>query len=205
MSELPFPSEVHAAAAAHGISPALALGLGEGLNLYYSRRSHESPPHWLRVLPPQFPAPLAARLLLPRPVAVAEALASNAHGMLLCTGDWHGLDAIEKWGEDLSRWPAMEGWEASVRMAAGLIETSEGLYRRSYTLFLDEASGWFDGLAAPRALLDEIASEWLDIAARLRRAESLERVGSRVLRMAARESRFWGSILDRFGPNGAER
>ncbi len=194
-----FPGEVEAAAARHAVEPGLAFGLGEGLNLFYSRRAHERPPHLLHVVPPSFEQRLAERLAMPERDAIAAALAGNGYGVMICTGDWHGLDAIEKWGEELSRWPMLEGWEGSVAATASLIETSDGLYRRSYTPFLDRASLYFDGLATPRALLVEIADEWLDVAARLRRGDELERLSSRVLRMASRESRFWGLILDRFG------
>lgn len=196
---LPFPPEVEQAAHRHDLAPALAFGLGEGLNLYYSRRFGEQPPHRLRVVPEGFEARLQARLLMPRQEAMAAALAGNGYGVMVCTGDWHGLDAIEKWGEDLSLWPLADGWEGSVAAATRLIEESDGLYRRSYTAFLDEAALYFDGLESPRALLGEIADDWLAIAAQLRAGTSLERLGSRVLRMASRESRFWGLILDRFG------
>lgn len=196
---VPFPPEVHTAAASHAVDAELAFGLGEGLNLFYSRRAHERPPHLLRVVPPTFEQRLAERLAQPEPEAIAAALAGNGYGVMVCTGDWHGLDAIEKWGEELSRWPLLEGWEQSVATTAALIAASDGLYRRSYALFLDRAMRHFDGLAAPRALLDEIADEWLDVAARLQRGDDLERLSSRVLRMAFRESRFWGLILDRFG------
>ncbi|MDQ4076411.1 MAG: BtrH N-terminal domain-containing protein [Chloroflexota bacterium] len=197
--ERPFPSEVQIAAVNYGIAPGLAFGLGEGLNLYYSRRSDEIPPHRLRVLPPSFEEMLAARLALPEEEAIAAALAGNGYGVMVCTGDWHGLDAIEKWGEELSRWPMMEGWEQSVSETVHFIEESDGLYRRSYVAFLDEAMRYFDGLETPSALLHEIADNWLDIAMRLRRGDFLERLGSRILRMASLESRFWSMILDRFG------
>ncbi len=196
---LRFPPQVEAASRLYDLPPALAFGLGEGLNLYYSRRFGERPPHQLHVLPGTFEARLRERLTLPRQEAIAAALAGNGYGVMVCTGDWHGLDAIEKWGEDLSLWPLAEGWESSITEAARLIEESDGLYRRSYTAFLDEATLYFKGLEAPRAMLGEIADEWLAIAARLRGGDSLERLGSRVLRMASRESRFWGLILDQFG------
>lgn len=198
-----FPLQALTLANTHNISPALAFGLGEGLNLYYRRQWEQSPPHVVHIVPLAFGDKIAERLTLPRHDAISEALAGNAYGMMVCTGDWHGLDAIEKWGEELPFWQNSTGWESSVTAAAGLIEASDGLYRRAYTHFLDEASRYYDGLESPRALLNEIADEWLSIATRLRNGDALERIGARVLRMAGRESRFWGMILDRFG--AAER
>jgi hypothetical protein len=86
-----------------------------------------------------------------------------------------------------------------VEAAATLIEHTDGLYRRAYLQFLAEARSSYAELEAPHALLNEITEDWLGIAARFRAGENLERVGSRVMRMAGRESRFWGMILDRFG------
>jgi hypothetical protein len=194
-----FPPEVESAASRNHISPALAFGLGEGLNLYYSRRPDQMPPHRLRIIPPSWEENLARRVALPREKAIADALVGNAYGVMVCTGDWHGLDAIEKWGEDLSLWPLADGWESSVRAAVDLIQETGGLYRRAYGDFLDEASRLHNGLEQPRALLEEIAGEWLAFAERLHEARDLERLGSRLLRLSARESRFWGMILDRFG------
>jgi hypothetical protein len=195
----PFPPEVESAASRYRISPALAFGLGEGLNLYYSRRPDETPPHRLRIMPPSWEETLARRVAMPRERAIVEALVGNAHGVMVCTGDWHGLDAIEKWGEDLSLWPLVDGWESSVTAAVALIQDTGGLYRSAYGEFLAEASRAHDGLAQPRILMEEIAGEWLAFAGRLREARELERLGSRLLRLSARESRFWGMILDRFG------
>lgn len=194
-----FPAEVEAAAAHHGISTAMAFGLGEGLNLYYSRHPDEPPPHRLRVLPPTFTTRLTERVAQPQNKALPAALAGNGYAVMICTGDWHGLDAIEKWGEDLSCWPLTDGWERSVETTVQFIETSDGLYRRAYAAFLDEAAPHIGSLDGSRTLLHEIADEWLTIATRLRAGDELERLGSRILRMAGRESRFWGQILDRFG------
>nr|MBA3532080.1 DUF4872 domain-containing protein [Ardenticatenales bacterium] len=119
--------------------------------------------------------------------------------VMVCTGDWHGLDAIEKWAEDLSLWPLAPGWESSVAEAVRLIEESDGLYRRSYIGFLNEAMVYFADLEKLCTPLEEIADGWLAIAAQLRAGDDLERLSTRVLRMAARESRFWGLILDQFG------
>jgi len=199
MSDKTFPEQATTLAATHDISPALAFGLGEGLNLYYRRQLVQAPPHLIHVLPLAFGEKLAERLILPRPQAIADALASNAYGVMVCTGDWHGLDAIEKWGEELPFWQNTQGWEQSIIAAATLIEQTDGLYRRAYCHFLNEALPYYNEVAAPRALLNEIADEWLAIATRLRTDDNFERIGSRVLRMASRESRFWGMILDRFG------
>jgi hypothetical protein len=199
MQPMIFPPQAVALATQYKISPALALGLGEGLNLYYRRQMEQIPPHLVHVVPLAFGDKVAERLKMASDRAIAEALAGNAYGVMVCTGDWHGLDAIEKWGEELPFWQSSEGWESSVTAAADLIEQTDGLYRRAYTLFLDEASRYYNGLDAPRTLLNEIADEWLAIAARLRAGDDLERIGARVLRMAGRESRFWGMILDRFG------
>lgn len=189
-----FPAEVKTVARRHGLSPAMAFGLGEGLNLYYSRHVGLAPPHRLHVLPPTFAATVAQRCEQPRPAAIAAALAGNGYGVMRCAGDWHGLDAIEKWGEELPLWPP-----ESVVAATQLIEQSEGLYRRAYGAFLTEAQPHLSGLEEPRALVEEIAGRWLEIAARLRAGYPLERLSRHVLRMAAWESRFWGMILDRFG------
>lgn len=194
-----FPVRVEAAAAQYGISPGLAFGLGEGLNLYYTRRPKLNPPHRLHVLPVAFEEKLTERLLKPRKQAIAAALAGNGYGVMVCTGDWHGLDAIEKWAEDLSRWPMLEGWESSMVATIDLIEESDGLYRRSYTAFLSEAMAYFDGLEKPCQDLMQIADDWLAIAAQLRAGYDLERLSSRLLRMASRENRFWAQILDQFG------
>ena len=197
--DLAFPARVKAAAVQYDISPELAFGLGEGLNLYYSRRPKLRPPHRIHVLPVGFEQKLAERLAQPRQEAIAAALAGNGYGVMVCTGDWHGLDAIEKWGEDLSLWPMLDGWERSIAATADLICESDGLYRRSYTAFLNEAMAYFDGLETARQHLIEIADDWLAIAAQLRAGQNLERLSSRILRMASRESRFWGLILDQFG------
>jgi hypothetical protein len=202
MPDTTFPEQAYALATTHNISPALAFGLGEGLNLYYRRQMEQSPPHLIHILPTTFGEKLPARLAQARPHAIAEALAENAYGVMVCTGDWHGLDAIEKWGEELPFWQNSKGWEHSVTAAADLIEQTDGLYRRAYTHFLDEAQPYYREVADPRLLLNEIAEEWLAIAARLRAGDDLERVGARVRRMAGRESRFWGMILDRFGLDG---
>lgn len=195
----PFPERVLLAAARYNVSPELAFGLGEGLNLYYSRRPQLRPPHRLHVLPVSFEEKLIERLAEPRQDAIAAALAGNGYGVMICTGDWHGLDAIEKWAEDLSLWPMLEGWESSLTVTARLIEESDGLYRRSYSLFLQEAMVYFDELEKAHQELLEIADDWLVIAAQLRARRNLERLSSRILRMASRESRFWGLILDQFG------
>ena len=197
--EPPFPPEVIQAAERLNVSPALAFGLGEGLNLYYARRFGERPPHHLTILPPTWESRLLARVEQPRAEAIAAALAGNGYGVMVCTGDWHGLDAIEKWAEDLSLWRLAEGGGESVVAAAALIERTDGLYRRSYRAFLDEAMLHFEGLEPAHALLGEIADDWLDIARRLHSGDDLARLSSRLLRMAGRESRFWGLILDRFG------
>lgn len=194
-----FPPLVEALAKQHHISPGLAFGLGEGLNLYYTRQANLRPPHRLHILPTSFEKKLSEHLQLPRQEAIAAALAGNGYGVMICTGDWHGLDAIEKWGEDLSRWPMLEGWQSSIEATARLIEESDGLYRRSYSIFLDEAMVYFNGLDKPRQELCEIADDWLQIASQLRAGYDLARLSSRVLRMASRESRFWGLILDQFG------
>lgn len=202
-----FPEQAIALAGTYDISPALAFGLGEGVNLYYRHQVDHLPHHLIHILPSTFGEKVAERLSLPRPHAIAEALAGNAYGMMVCTGDWHGLDAIEKWGEELPFWQNTEGWEASVTAAADLIEQTDGLYRRAYCHFLDEVLPYYNEVASPRAFLNEIADDWLSIAGRLRAGDELERVGARVLRMAGRESRFWGMILDRFGlgrENGRE-
>jgi hypothetical protein len=193
-----FPTQALTLAARHSISPALAFGLGEGLNLYYRRQLDGAPPHVLHVVPHTFGDKISERLEQPRAGAIAAALASNANGVMVCTGDWHGLDAIEKWSEELPFWDTSPGWEESVRHAADLIEASDGLYRRAYAHFLDEALPYYNELSEARAMLDEIADDWLEIAACLRSGTGLEGAGSRVLRMAGRESRFWGRILDRF-------
>lgn len=194
-----FPAQVEELAKQYAISPALAFGLGEGLNLYYTRQPHLSPPHRLHILPTSFEAKLRERLQQPRKEAIAAALAGNGYGVMICTGDWHGLDAIEKWAEDLSRWPMLEGWESSIDATARLIEESDGLYRRSYSIFLDQAMLYFNGLEKARQEICEIADDWLQIASQLRAGSDLARLSSRVLRMASRESRFWGLILDQFG------
>lgn len=196
---VPFPKRVERAANQYDISPELAFGLGEGLNLYYSRRAQLRPPHRLHILPVSFEEKLAIRLAQPREQAIAAALAGNGYGVMVCTGDWHGLDAIEKWAEDLSLWPMLEGWESSLTATADLIEESDGLYRRSYSLFLQEGMNYFNNLEKAYQELLEIADDWLLIATQLRRGRNLERLSSRILRMASRESRFWGLILDQFG------
>lgn len=193
----PFPSTVEEIARRNDVHPALAFGLGEGLNLFYVRRE-EGLPFRFHVLPGGFEERIAMRKDEPRAAAIEAALVGNAHGVMLCTGDPHGLDAIEAWAEELPRWPLRAGWEESVRAVTEGIVASDGLYRRSYGVFLDEAARYHAGLEAPRALLDEIADGWLDVAARLERGGPLERVAPRLLRMAALESRFWGLILDRF-------
>ncbi len=196
---VPFPERVESAAIQYDLPPGLAFGLGEGLNLYYSRRPELSPPHRLHVLPVHFEKRLAVRLQEPRKQAIATALAGNGYGVMVCTGDWHGLDAIEKWAEDLSLWPMLDGWEDSLTVTADLIEKSDGLYRRSYKLFLEEGMTYFDELERANKELSEIADDWLFIATQLRKGQNLERLSSRILRMASRESRFWGLILDQFG------
>jgi hypothetical protein len=90
-----YPQQALTLADDHHISPALAFGLGEGCNLYYRRQLEQSPPHLLHILPSTFGEKVAARLAMPREQAIAEALAENAYGVMVCTGDWHGLDAIE--------------------------------------------------------------------------------------------------------------
>lgn len=196
---VPFPKRVELVAAEYDLSPQLAFGLGEGLNLYYSRRPQLRPPHRLHVLPVSFEEKLATRLAQPRQDAIAAALAGNGYGVMICTGDWHGLDAIEKWAEDLSLWPMLEGWESSLTATAELIEQSDGLYRRSYSFFLQDAMKYFENLEHAHRELLEIADDWLLIASQLRTGRNLERLSSRILRMASRESRFWGLILDQFG------
>ncbi len=196
-----FPPLVHELAQQHDISPALAFGLGEGLNLYYRRQWNQTPPHVLHVLPSTFAEKLEARLPQPRADTIKEALVANHYAVMVCTGDPHGLDAIEAWGENIAAWQLVEGWETSVNAAATLIEATDGLYRRGYGFFLDEAMRYHKGLAPARLLIDEIATDWREIAARLRRvndSDDLERLSSRILRMAGRESRFWGIILDYF-------
>lgn len=49
-----FPEQAYALATTHDISPALAFGLGEGLNLYYRRQMEQSPPHLIHILPATF-------------------------------------------------------------------------------------------------------------------------------------------------------
>ena len=195
----PFPDEVYLVSARHAIEPALAFGLGEGLNLFYSYRLGEVPSRQLHVLPLHVAERVAARVGSPRAAAIVEAMVGNARGVLVCTGDLHGLDAIERWAEELSRWPLVPGWEQDVAAAVALIRRSDGLYRRSYLWFLELARG--HGVIVPggEALLAEIADNWLDIAERLARGDDLARTGSRILRMAALESRFWGNVLDEFG------
>ena len=198
MGRSAYPDEVQRVAAAHGLSPALAFGLGEGLNLYYSRRPDERPPHRVHVLPHAFAERVAARLGQPRPAAIRESLVANARGVLVCTGDWHGLDAIERWSEELSRWPRLAGWQTSIDAVVRLLQESDGLYRRHYADFLAIATA--EGVAVPEGAtrLDEIADAWLAIADRLARGDDLVRVGSRILRMASLESRFWATIIDRY-------
>jgi hypothetical protein len=200
-----YPEPVLTLAVQHNLDPALIFGLGEGLNLYYRRQLNGDPPHLVHVLSTTFAEKLAERVAQPRPTAIAEALAGNAYGVMVCTGDWHGIDAIEKWGEELPFWHNSVGWEQSVATAATLIEQSDGLYRRAYGAFLEAASVYYEGLDTPRQMINDLAEEWLTIGTLLRKGSDLERVGARVLRMAGRESRFWGTLLDQFGIAGAAR
>lgn len=196
---IPYPEQVVRAAARRKLSPALAFGLGQGLNLFYTRRPELIPPHRIHILPTSFESRLDAALAQSTPQRFRTALVQGARAVLVCTGDWHGLDAIETWAEDLVRWPLTAGWETSLQQTAALIEKSDGLYRRSFRPFLALAAAELDGLGELGPLLDEIADGWLAIAAALTGPVGVERLGSRVLRMASLESRFWGEVLDRVG------
>jgi hypothetical protein len=124
---------------------------------------------WLEVDAP--PAPR------PRAEAVREALRRQAEEMLL-SGGQAGLEALDRFADDLPRWPAeAEGardLSRCFRYGYQVIEvrgTGGGLFRRLYARFLREAEGVDPGLAPLRLAerMEGLAAAWTGLAHQLQR------------------------------------
>ncbi len=141
---------------------------------------------------------------VPHPSAslLRTGLVDNAHAMLISSGAWQGVDGIEFWGEDLVTWPDEEAWPASASAMAAYIRKTGALWRCALAKALEQltpswptAFQWRSRLEASIALWAEVADHLADAGSRAD-AEALLRARSRVLRLAAAESRFWGHVLD---------
>lgn len=133
--------------------------------------------------------------------ALAGALVANAYAMMICSGAWQGVDGIEYFSEDVSRWDLLPEWSVSAATAAETIAESDGLWRRAFAVALEHfrpASQWAN-------LWRELADEWrllgedLAESARTGQSRRLEQVGRKLLRIAHQESRAWGRLIDAFG------
>lgn len=126
---------------------------------------------WLEVDAPARPRPLAE--------LVPEALRLQARELLIDTGGAAGVSALERFAEELPRWPAEASSEEDrawcFRYAYQVIErrgTGGGLFRALYARFLREAEPLVPSLArlglAPR--MEALARGWARLAADLRAA-----------------------------------
>lgn len=133
---------------------------------------------------------------------IREGLVQNAHAMLISSGAWQGVDGIEFWSEDLAAWPDDEEWPASAVHTAAHIRETGCLWRRALAAALEQLAPAFPASFRGREELESCLSLWAEVAEHLAdagtRADTgaLLRVRSRVLRLAAAESRFWGHVLD---------
>ncbi len=131
----------------------------DGLPLGYTARL------WLEVDAPPRPPPMRQ--------AVSSALRRQAEHMLLESNDWAGLPGLERFAEELPRWPERSAGEADrawcLRFAYQSIEkrgTGGGNFRLLYAQFLDEAAAHHPALdrlgLAPR--MRGLAAAWTRLA-----------------------------------------
>lgn len=131
-----------------------------------------------------------------------QGLVQNAHAMLISSGAWQGVDGIEFWSEDLAAWPDDEEWPASAVHTATHIRETGCLWRQALAAALEQLAPAFPASFRGREKLESCLALWAEVADRLAdagtRADAgaLLHVRSRVLRLAAAESRFWGHVLN---------
>lgn len=126
---------------------------------------------WLEVDAPPRPRPLAE--------AVADALRRQAREYLLDMDGSAGIAALERFADELPRWPALAADEAdrawAFRFAYQVIEkrgTGGGNFRALYARFLEEAEAELPGLAASglSGRMRALAAGWTRLAELLRRS-----------------------------------
>ncbi len=124
---------------------------------------------WLEVDAPPRPRPLAE--------AVPDALRRQAAEMLAPTGGLAGIEALQRFADDLPRWPDEARDERDrvrcFRFAHQVIEvrgTGGSLFRRLHARFLREVEGEVPGLAGLglAARMEGLADRWTRLAEGLR-------------------------------------
>ncbi len=139
------------------------------------------------------------------PSLLRQALVTNAHEMLVCSGWWYGVDGIEFWSEDVVRWQDEAQWPHSAAAMRHQIETEGALWRQTLAEALHAHA---DILGIPPRLLSalhDVSTHWHQVGALLADAavaadpSMLPSLSAPILRLAHAESRFWSRIIETFG------
>ena len=196
-------SALNALAAAHDISPAMALGLGAGVYFEYYRRP-QPPTRFITGLNRACETTLRQRLPIYHQTphtALRDALRENALWFNLDRQPTTALLGIEMLAEELVYYDKLADWRECFHGIAREIVDTHALYRRTYCAFLQDIAREID-TAAVATELGEIADEWQAFAMYLKECAapdstpSFERAGRLVRRIAFREEHFWGKVLD---------